>query len=257
MRGHNARMSHNSTELMPAKARRKSDSGPTATNPVSITSILEGWKAKADAHIASCHSPAGASAGAWEIRGQRVRAQAILRELADNQRLLHECLAKGIGEPLEWIRDHPHDCPLPLRPIEAMPRCDWRMRSVPSDAKGREPTIQDPVDFLRVIAGSVIPVWIAQFNGTEAPADGLIPEARDFLAAMLELGLFDEESRLGQDEIWRHVGEVGREVASRANREAAIKLLKGRDFIRSKPNCGTMLTPAGLVFARSMQSTPE
>lgn len=257
MRGHNARMSHNSTELMPAKARRKSDSGPTAPSPVSITSILEGWKSKADAHIASCNSSAGASAGAWEIRGQRVRAQAILRELADNQRLLHECLAKGIGEPLEWIRDHPHDCPLPLRPIEAVPRCDWRMRSVPSDAKGREPSIQDPVDFLRVIAGSVIPVWIAQFNGTEAPADGLIPEARDFLAAMLELGLFDEKSRMGQDEIWQRVGEMGREVASRANREAAIKLLKGRDFIHSKPHCGTMLTPAGLVFARSMQSTPE
>lgn len=250
-------MIQNITEPIPAKAKRKVDPRPTSPNPVSITSILEGWKSKADAHIASCHSPAGAGDGAWEIRRQRMRAQEVLRELADNQRLLHECLAKGIGQPLEWIRDHPHDCPLPRRPIESVPRCDWRMRSVPSDAKEREQTIQDPVGFLRVVAGSVIPGWFAHFNGTEAPADGLIPEARDFLAAMLELGLCDEKSRMGQDKIWRRVGEVGREVASRANREAAIKLLKGRDFIHSKPNCGTMLTPAGLMFARSMQSTPE
>ena len=246
-------MSQNITEPNPPKAKRKVDPRPTSPSPVSITSILEGWKSNADAHIALCQSPAGASDGAWEIRRKRMRAQAILRDLADNQRLLHECLAKGIGQPLEWIRDHPHDCPLPQRAIESVPRCDWRMRSMPSDANGREQTIQEPVDFLRVIAGSVIPAWIAHFNGTEAPADGLTPNARLFLEAMLALKLHDG-TRAGQDEIWAKVAELGAPVEGKSNREAAVGILKDRKLIESKHGTGTMLTPAGLNVAKSLSS---
>jgi hypothetical protein len=101
----------------------------------------------------------------------------------------------------------------------------------------------------------VIPVleaWIDHLSDDAPSADGLIPEARLFLKAMLDLGFHDGE-RGNQDDIWERVGEIDEEKRGRKARVAALKLLKDRKLVDSLSGTGTTLTDAGLKLARSLK----
>lgn len=101
----------------------------------------------------------------------------------------------------------------------------------------------------------VIPVleaWIDHLSEGAPSADGLIPEARLFLKAMLDLGLHDGK-RGKQEDIWERVGVIDEEKQGKAPRAAALKLLKDRKLVDSLSGTGTTLTAAGLKLARSLK----
>jgi len=109
-----------------------------------------------------------------------------------------------------------------------------------------------------VLFVQVLDAWIDHLAEGAPDIDGLTPNARAFLKAMLALKLHDG-TRAGQDEIWAKVAELGDAVEGKSNREAAVGILKHRKLIEPKHGTGTILTTAGLSLARSLssRSNPE
>jgi hypothetical protein len=111
------------------------------------------------------------------------------------------------------------------------------------------------IDVLFQLAEPLLRAWIDHLDEGAPDIDGLTPNARAFLKAMLALKLHDD-TRAGQDEIWAKVAELGDPVEGKPDRLAAVGILKDRKLIESKPGTGTILTTAGLSLARSL-SPPE
>lgn len=107
-------------------------------------------------------------------------------------------------------------------------------------------------DALFQLAEPLLQAWIDHLSDDAPSVDGLIPEARSFLKAMLDLGFHDGE-RGKQDDIWARVGEIDEEKQGKKAREAALKLLKDRGLVDSLSGTGTTLTDAGLKLARSLK----
>lgn len=231
---------------------------PEPVQPMSrrnlITPMLDRWLVDVKNHLGDLRLGEVASDGTWASRTARTRANALLRDLADNEDLLLACVEWGVQRPLEWLREHPHDWPLPIRKVGQMARCDWRICISPFDVwKESVVTIDDPLKFLGWVAESAIPRWLANFNGTAAPAGGLPADARAFLVAMLALELHGG-ARAAQPKIWDKVAESGEAIEGKGRREAALSVLKDRKLILSKSGkgMGTTLTQEGYQAASAM-----
>jgi len=98
------------------------------------------------------------------------------------------------------------------------------------------------------LVSALLDGWIDHLADGAPSADGLIPEARVFLKAMLVLGLHGGK-RGRQTDIWDRVGEIDEEKQGKKAREAALKLLKDRRLVDIRPGDGTTLTEAGLQVA--------
>jgi len=99
----------------------------------------------------------------------------------------------------------------------------------------------------------VLDAWIDHLDEDAPNTDGLTPDTRAFLKAMLALKLHDG-TRAGQDKIWAKVAELGNAIEGKSKREAAVGILKDRKLIHSKPKSGTTLTELGLKTAASLSS---
>ena len=98
----------------------------------------------------------------------------------------------------------------------------------------------------------VLDEWIEHLADDAPSTDGLIPEARLFLKAMLDLGLHDGK-RGKQDDVWERIAAIDKERQGKQDRTAALKLLKDRKLVDSLSGTGTTLTDAGLKLARSLK----
>jgi hypothetical protein len=98
----------------------------------------------------------------------------------------------------------------------------------------------------------VLDEWIEHLADDAPSTDGLIPEARLFLKAMLDLGLHDGK-RGKQDDVWERIAAIDKERQGKKDRTAALKLLKDRKLVDSLSGTGTTLTDAGLKLARSLK----
>jgi hypothetical protein len=103
-----------------------------------------------------------------------------------------------------------------------------------------------------VLITPAIDAWIKYLSDVAPNPDGLIPEARSFLKAMLDLGL-QGGKRQDQEVIWSRVGEIDQLIAGKASRAAALKLLKDRQLVNTKSGTGTTLTDNGLKLAESLK----
>ena len=234
---------------------------PEPAQPMSrrdlITPTLDRWLVDAKKHLGDSRFGEGAGDGTWARLAARTRADKLLRDLADNEDLLLACIEWGVQRPLEWLRKHPLDWPVPQRKIDQMARCDWLICTSPFDAGGGHVvTMDDPLKFLGWVAESAIPAWLASFKGTAAPTEGLPADARAFLVAMLTLGLYDG-ARASQPKIWDKVAECREAIEGKGRREAALRVLKDRKFILSKSGkgMGTTLTQEGYRAASAMSFT--
>jgi len=111
--------------------------------------------------------------------------------------------------------------------------------------------VRRPTTTLALITPA-IDAWIKYLSDVAPNPDGLIPEARSFLKAMLDLGL-QGGKRQDQEVIWSRVGEIDQLIAGKASREAALKLLKDRQLVNTKSGTGTTLTDNGLKLAESLK----
>jgi hypothetical protein len=102
------------------------------------------------------------------------------------------------------------------------------------------------------LVSSLLDAWIEHLAGSAPNDDGLIPEARAFLKAMLAYG-FHDGNRGKQEDIWKGVGEIDEEKQGKTARAAALKLLKDRGLVDSRSGTGTTLTDAGLKLARGLR----
>lgn len=262
LRGHNARMSPITTESVSPKAKQKTDPETPTLYPVSITAILERWKSMAEARLGCRRSPAEPGDRAREALAAPKHAQALLRELADDESILLECIVKGVHRPLEWIKEHPHELPPHRRPIEGVPRCDWRIRSGPTDAVGKTVTVRDPVNLLSTVAGSIIPAWIAEFG---VSADSCAPtkiarlsvHARKTLEMLWKLRATSEAQvcRVAKQAPTAYLQSGVDSPTTRLKyAERGIDELRRLGLVETRQAKGTWLTPDGCNEARRLFS---
>lgn len=135
---------------------------------------------------------------------------------------------------------------------DSLPPCEWTIARPGRESPLLPQTIGDPLIVWDIVVEAVVPEWIDHLADGAPSADGLIPDARLFLRAMLSLGLHDGK-RGKQEDIWERVGVIDEEKRGNTPRAAALKLLKDRGLIHSLSGTGTTLTDAGLKLAQGLK----
>lgn len=136
---------------------------------------------------------------------------------------------------------------------DSLPPVEWIIARPGRESPTLPQSIGDPLIVWDIVFDAVVPEWLDFLDAAAPSPDGLTPDARAFLTAMLDLRLYDG-ALAGQDAIWAKVAELGDAVEGKSNREAAIGILKDRKLIGTKSGTGTMLTTEGLTVARSLSS---
>lgn len=176
-------------------------------------------------------------------------ARVFLHRLADSDEI--GLIVSQIGErrPLKRISasligEEPSESWVVCRPGLTTPSLPQELRSMTT--------------LIDLMAEAIVPEWIDYLAEDAPDPDGLTPDARAFLKAMLELKLEDGK-RVPQDCIWSKVAEIGDAIEGKARREAVTRILKDRKIIDTLSGTGTTLTTQGAAIARSMssRSNPE
>lgn len=185
-------------------------------------------------------------------RMRRIEIRLLLEHLAANQTI--GLLVSQLEErrPLKVVGSIVPENPYTVAP-DSLPPAEWTIARPGRDSPLLPQTIDDPLIVWDIVVEAIIPEWLDHLD-TEAPsADGLTPNARAFLLAMLDLKLHDG-TRAGQGAIWARVAERGNAVEGKSDRAAAVGILKDSDLIDSKSGTGTKLTTRGVAMARSLSS---
>jgi hypothetical protein len=185
-------------------------------------------------------------------RFRRVNVWILLAHLAGDDEIGALIMQLDERRPLKLVGSiAPPENPHLLAP-DSLPPCEWTIARPGRESPLLPQTISDPLVVWDIVVEAVVPEWIDHLADGAPSTDGLIPEARLFLRAMLDLGFHDGE-RGKQDDIWARVGEIDEEKQGKKAREAALKLLKDRRLVDSLSGTGTTLTDAGLKLARSLK----
>lgn len=185
-------------------------------------------------------------------RSRRIGVWLTLANLAGDEEIGALVMQLDERRPLKLVGSiAPPENPHLLAP-DSLPPCEWTIARPGRESPLLPQTIHDPLVVWEIVVEAVVPEWIDHLADGAPSADGLIPDARLFLKAMLSLGFHDGE-RGKQDDIWARVGEIDEEKQGKKAREAALKLLKDRRLVDSLSGTGTTLTDAGLKLARSLK----
>ena len=185
-------------------------------------------------------------------RTRRIEIRLVLEHLAEHPTI--GLLVSQLEErrPLKVVGSIVPENPYTVAP-DSLPAAEWTIARPGRDSPLLPQTIDDPLIVWDIVVEAIIPEWLDHLDAETPNADGLTPDARAFLKAMLDLKLHDG-TRAGQDVIWTRVAKLGDAVEGKSNREAAVGILKDRSLIDSKSGTGTMLTPRGVAMARSLSS---
>jgi hypothetical protein len=185
-------------------------------------------------------------------RSRRIGVWITLAHLAGDEEIGALVMQLDERRPLKLVGSiAPPENPHLLAP-DSLPPCEWTVAMPGRETPSLPQTIGDPLVVWDIVVEAVVPEWIDHLSDGAPSVDGLVPEARSFLKAMLDLGFHDGE-RGKQDDIWARVGEIDEEKQGKKAREAALKLLKDRKLVDSLSGTGTTLTDAGLKLARSLK----
>jgi uncharacterized protein YjhX (UPF0386 family) len=185
-------------------------------------------------------------------RGRRISVWLMLAHLAADEEIGALVMQLDERRPLKLVGSiAPPENPNLLAP-DSLPPCEWTIARPGRESPLLPHTIGDPLVVWDIVVEAVVPEWIDHLADDAPSADGLIPEARLFLKAMLALGLHDGK-RGRQEDVWERVAAIDEERQGKKDRTAALKLLKDRKLVDSLSGTGTTLTDAGLKLARSLK----